>query len=129
MTICGVCAHHQNGKVERHLRDLQELSRSSILHAQKIWPDAINTFLWPYAICKASHDMNLLKRDQQGKSPMEKFSNTTIKVNVNHFHTFGCMYCKLRCKVQLKDQNGTHKPVWLSTLVIPIIKLVVLDCH
>jgi menaquinone-dependent protoporphyrinogen IX oxidase len=26
MTLCGVNAHHQNGKVERRIRELQELS-------------------------------------------------------------------------------------------------------
>jgi hypothetical protein len=90
MSLCGVNAHHQNGKMEKRIRDLQELSRSSLLHAQKLWPDAINTFLWPYAVRKASHDMSLLKRDDNNVSTMEKLSNTNVNVNIKHFHMFGC---------------------------------------
>jgi hypothetical protein len=37
MSLCGVNAHHQNGIVEKRIRDLQELSRSSILHSQRMW--------------------------------------------------------------------------------------------
>jgi hypothetical protein len=54
MTLCGVNAHHQNDKMEKRIRDLQELSRSLLLHAQNMWPDAINTFLWPYAVQNAA---------------------------------------------------------------------------
>jgi hypothetical protein len=58
MLLCGVYAHHQNGKVERQIRSLQDLSRLSLMHAIKCWPDAINIFLWPYAMRKAVEDMN-----------------------------------------------------------------------
>jgi hypothetical protein len=68
MSLCGVNAHHPNGKVERCICDLQELSQSSLLHAAKLWPDAISTFLWPYAVRKSAHNRNLLKRDENGMS-------------------------------------------------------------
>jgi hypothetical protein len=35
MTICGVNAHHHSGKVEKGIRDLQDVTRSSLLHAEK----------------------------------------------------------------------------------------------
>jgi hypothetical protein len=33
MTLCGVNAHHQNGKVERRIKELSNLARSSLLQA------------------------------------------------------------------------------------------------
>jgi GAG-pre-integrase domain len=36
ISLCGVNAHHQNGRVEKRIRDLQDLARSSILHAQNL---------------------------------------------------------------------------------------------
>jgi hypothetical protein len=47
ISLCGVNAHHQNGKVEKRIRDVQELARTSLLHAMKKWPDAVNEFFWP----------------------------------------------------------------------------------
>jgi GAG-pre-integrase domain len=35
MSLCGVNAHHQKGKVECQIRSLQDLSRSSLMHAIK----------------------------------------------------------------------------------------------
>jgi GAG-pre-integrase domain len=48
LSYAGVGAHHQNGIAEKRIRDLQDLARSSLIHAIKRWPDAINTHLWPY---------------------------------------------------------------------------------
>jgi hypothetical protein len=50
LTLCGVDAHHQNGKVEKRIRDLQEIARTSLVYAETRWPDAVNSFLWPYAL-------------------------------------------------------------------------------
>jgi hypothetical protein len=66
------------------------MASSSLLHAAKLWPDAINTFLWPYAVQKSSHERNLLRRDDNGLSPTEKLFNTRVQVNMKDFHTFGC---------------------------------------
>jgi hypothetical protein len=50
LTFAGVNAHHQNGIAERRIRTLQELARMMLLLANKRWPKAITTNLWPYAI-------------------------------------------------------------------------------
>jgi hypothetical protein len=42
--------------------NLQDLARSSLLHAQRAWPDAIHPSLWPYALRKAAHDLNNIAR-------------------------------------------------------------------
>jgi len=42
MSYCGVVAHHQNGRAEMLLRDLQDHGRTVLLHAQQRWPNAVN---------------------------------------------------------------------------------------
>ncbi|MFN9979962.1 MAG: hypothetical protein ACK53Y_08625, partial [bacterium] len=51
-------AHHQNGIAEKRIGDLQRRATTSLLHAQRRWPDAINTHLWPYAIRCANETRN-----------------------------------------------------------------------
>lgn len=43
ITYCGVNAHFQNGIAEKRIRDLQYLTRTSLLHASNRWPKAIST--------------------------------------------------------------------------------------
>jgi hypothetical protein len=58
LTFSGVGAHHQNGKAEKKIRDIQDLARASLMHAAIRWPKAINAHLWPYAIKYASDCLN-----------------------------------------------------------------------
>jgi hypothetical protein len=90
MSLCGVNAHHQNGRVEKRIRDLQEMARTSLLHANTRWPDAINSHLWPYAIRKAAIDMNTVKKEEDDLSPQEIFTNSKVTFQPRHHHTFGC---------------------------------------
>jgi hypothetical protein len=41
LTFAGVNAHHQNGVAERRIRELQNLARTMIIHAERRWPEAI----------------------------------------------------------------------------------------
>jgi hypothetical protein len=45
ISFCGVGAHHQNGIAEKRIGDLQRRATTLLLHAQRRWPDAINTHL------------------------------------------------------------------------------------
>ena len=45
ITYCGVDAHHQNGIVERAIRDITEQARKQLLFAQAHWPEAIDLSL------------------------------------------------------------------------------------
>ena len=53
-----VNAHHQNGKAKVRIRHLQEMARTSMIHANKICPDAITPNLWPYATRVANKSIN-----------------------------------------------------------------------
>jgi hypothetical protein len=74
MNLCGVNAHHQNGRVEKRIRNIQDLAQSSIFHAKQLWPDAIEVSLWPYAIRKCANDMNHIERDSEDMVSLSKFS-------------------------------------------------------
>jgi hypothetical protein len=42
LSFCGVNAHFQNGKAEKKIRDLQDATRTSLLHAIRKWPQSHN---------------------------------------------------------------------------------------
>jgi transposase InsO family protein len=48
ISFCGAGAHHQNGIAEKRIGDLQRRATTLLLHAQRRWPDAINSHLWTY---------------------------------------------------------------------------------
>ncbi len=106
ITFCGVNAHHQNGIVERHNGTLTESARVMLLHAQRFWPEAISSLLWPFALKYANHIHNYLSLNEEGKCPFERFSHTSALENldISDFHTFGCP-----CYVL--DSNE-HVPKW-----------------
>jgi Reverse transcriptase (RNA-dependent DNA polymerase) len=89
ISFCGVNAHHQNGKAEKKIRDLQELTRTMILHAQQRWSDAINAYLWPFAMKMANDISNRAPGIHTGVSPIELFSQVEVSPRVKHSHTFG----------------------------------------
>jgi Reverse transcriptase (RNA-dependent DNA polymerase)/GAG-pre-integrase domain len=89
-SYCGVNAHHQNGKIEKRIRDLQDNARASLLYASLQWPDAINMYLWPYAVRKVATDMNKSFNLHHQESPLERFSSVPVLPNPSTSHPFGC---------------------------------------
>jgi hypothetical protein len=59
-SACGVNAHHQNGRVEKRIRDLSDDARKSLIHAVYKWNGVVSTVLWPYAFRHAAVVMNTL---------------------------------------------------------------------
>ena len=57
VTYCGVNAHFQNGVAKKKIRDLQDATRTLLLHATARWPAVITTALWPCAL-RAANDLN-----------------------------------------------------------------------
>ena len=90
ITFCGIGAHHQNGIAERHIRDITENARTSLLHAAHRWLKAIAANLWPQAIKHVVNVRNALPRPGKIESPLSKFAGTSVQPNLKHFHPFGC---------------------------------------
>ena len=97
-----VGAHHQNGHAERRIRELQDLARTMLIHANKRWPTTVTTNLWPYAIRMVNSVLNNTPsmQDKQRRSPMQIFANTKVAINPKHWHPFGCPVYVLSSKLQ-----------------------------
>ena len=109
ITFCGVNAHHQNGRAEKKIRDLQELTRTAILHAQHRWPNAISSHLWPMAMKSANENTNSAPSIETGISPIEVFTQVQVAPKIKHAHTFGAPVYVLAERLQ--SQGGTQ-PKW-----------------
>ena len=59
ISYCRVNAHHQDGKVEKRIRDLQVQARVMIIHEMHQWNDAAAPQLWPYAVRLANEIINM----------------------------------------------------------------------
>ena len=90
LTFAGVNAHFQNSRAERRIRELQELARSMLIHANRRWPDAIDTHLWPYAVRMANDAHNEATARDGGPSPLERFSKSSVAPNSRFWKPLGC---------------------------------------
>jgi hypothetical protein len=102
LTFVGVNAHHQNGMAERRIRELQDMARTMLIHANSRWPDAINANLWPYAVRAANEAINHSPsmQDPERRSPMEIFAKTRVVANPKHWKPFGCPVYVLESDLQ-----------------------------
>ena len=92
MTFAGDNAHHQNGIAERRIKELQDMARTMLIHANNRWPQCITANLWPYAVRAASEALNNAPslQHQKRKSPLQLFSKSEVLVNPKHYQPFGC---------------------------------------
>jgi hypothetical protein len=100
ITFSGVGAHHQNGVAERRIRDLQDSARAILLQAYRLWPDAINVHLWPYALRNAADIRNPTTNDKRKKTPSAAFSQAERQPKLKDFHRFGCPVYVLDARIQ-----------------------------
>ena len=109
LTFAGVNAHHQNGVAERRIRELQGMTRTSMIHASRRWNACITANLWPYALRMASNAFNNSPNmmDKEKKSPLQIFSKSEVTVNPKHFQPFGCPVYVLASALQ--TQSPYHK--------------------
>jgi hypothetical protein len=67
--------------------------RTLLLHAKWHWPEVITTILWPFTLKAGVKAHNGFKLDNDGKTPVQKFS-TGDAGNIKHAlpdrHTWGC---------------------------------------
>ncbi|KAL7470955.1 hypothetical protein ACHAXS_011261 [Conticribra weissflogii] len=108
ISFCAVGAHHQNGIVERKIKDLTLITRTLLLHAKRHWPEMITTMLWPQALKAAETRLNHLSINSNGDTPLSRFANVDCQVFVRDFHTWGCPVFVLDGRLQ-SDPKGVPK--------------------
>ena len=109
MTLCGVNAHHQNGVVEKRIRDLVGQARKMLLHAEARWPTAVHISLWPYAL-RTANDMRNSLPGKDGISPSEKFANVSVQPKLSTYHVFGCPVYTLHSALQSGNMLRRWEP-------------------
>jgi hypothetical protein len=110
LTFCGVGAHHQNGVVERKIKDVTLAARTMLLHAIRFWPEYISIILWPFAVKCTEDRLNNLTVDQAGNTPEMNFSGSqAANVHIRNYHPFGCPCYVLDSRVQT---NSKGLPKW-----------------
>ena len=85
VTYCGVNAHFQNGVAEKHIRDLQDLTQTAMLHASAKWPKAFSNHLWPYALRCVNETIISIPKRQDGKSALQIFADTSVFQRMSAF--------------------------------------------
>jgi hypothetical protein len=78
------------GIAEKRIGDLQRRAIPLLLHAQRRWPDAINTHLWTYAIRAANDSKNYTPTNENDASSMSRFCTTSSVPTIQNQHHFGC---------------------------------------
>jgi hypothetical protein len=102
LTLAGVNAHHQNGKVERRIRTLQDLARCMLIHANHRWASAISVNLWPYALREANDVLNHTNSaaHRYKSTPYQVFSRTEVDNTNKHRQPLFCPVYVLEAPLQ-----------------------------
>ena len=90
LTFCSVNAHCQNGVAKRRIREFQDHACTMLIHANKRWPHAINTHLWPYALHMVNDILNATLNLTTSDTPLNAFVQSDITYNPKHWYPFGC---------------------------------------
>lgn len=111
LTFAAVGAHHQNGRAERRIRQLQDLTRTTLIHAQSRWPGAITPNLWPYAMRMANASINNTPNMQHKTklTPLQIFASTNAYPSKTEFRPFGCPVYVLEQQLQGGKSRIFHK--------------------
>jgi hypothetical protein len=67
---------------ERRIRELQDMARTALVHANRRWPNAIEAYLWPYAVRHANECINNLPsmQDPKRRTPQQLFSSSDVEI-------------------------------------------------
>ena len=61
-----------------------------LIHANARWPEAVNTYLWPYALRLACEAFNESPTKKMGWTPVEIFTQSSVMPEFKHWRPFGC---------------------------------------
>ena len=82
--------HFQNGIAERGIKELTQIARTILLHAQRHWPEYISSMLWPFALKTACERLNELSINENGETPISRLAGAAGLIVKQIYHTFGC---------------------------------------
>jgi hypothetical protein len=85
---------------------LQRRATTLLLHAQRRWPDAINSYLWTNAIRAANDSRNYSPTNEQDTSPTSRFCSISRLPSIQNQHHFGCPTYVLRKELQVRKKVG-----------------------
>ncbi len=110
IAFCGVGSHCQNGIDERKIKDITLGGRTLLLHAKRMFPEYISTFLCPFAVKCYKDRLNNFVHRADGQTPYKTLTSLdATPIIMSNFHTFGCPCYVLDHWLQ----SGTGKiPKW-----------------
>ena len=86
---CGVRSNHQNAIVERRIKKLTLGIQNLLLHATRLWIEAVSTMLWTLSSKTACHRYNSMDMDEDRKTPEQKFSGVEFQNFPTVYDTWG----------------------------------------
>jgi hypothetical protein len=121
LTFAGVNSHHENGITERRIKELQDLARTMLIHANRRWKTSVNAHLWPYAVRMASEQINNMPRMQsKERNPQCRISPRrrpirTSSIGTRSDHRYMCW--RVSCKSKGYLVSGKPGQILEYTLV------------
>ncbi len=102
LTFAGVNSHHQNGRAERRIRSLQDQARTMLIHGAHRWEDAIEAYLWPYAVRAANDSLNNTPSAKHGykHTPTQLYARTRVSHSASQQHPLFCPAYVLDTRLQ-----------------------------
>ena len=71
-----------------------------LIHEKHWWTEVIQPWLWTFSLKQAEFNLNNLRLGKSGKSRANNFSAMYNKINIRHYHTFGCLVYVLDARLQ-----------------------------
>ena len=98
----------QNGIADAAIKQLTEKERTMLIHAKHRRTEVIQSCLWPFVLKEAKFNPNNLRLGKSGKPRAKTFSAMHKKINIRHYHKFGCPMYVLDARLQ----GASFIPKW-----------------
>ncbi len=98
--IATVGAHRTNGKASKEISNPKDRASTCIVHANKRWPQAITTSLWPCTI-QYANDSTVSIQDPRRRSPRQISSGSDVDINKRSCKPFDCPVYVLHSELQV----------------------------
>ena len=90
LSFCGVGSHHQNGIVEKKIRDIVEYARTLLAHGAYLWSEKIKKYMQSFARKAAERMHNYYMLDKDNLSLAKRFIKTKCPRDICREHPLFC---------------------------------------